>query len=119
MFRQFIYYQDVILIRADTGRKMLLFKENKIVTGREKEEVTIEEEPAITDRVGKTADPAAAKTKAEAVQEEQEAGSIDANEKISSIVQHPLIFWAHFRRNFINFFRLAPSKKFTICRSKL
>ena len=98
---------------------MLLFKENKIVTGREKEEVTIEEEPAITDRVGKTADPAAAKTKAEAVQEEQEAGSIDANEKISSIVQHPLIFWAHFRRNFINFFRLAPSKKFTICRSKL
>jgi len=56
MIRQFIYYQDVILIRADTGRKMFLFKENKIVTGREKEDVTIEEEPVITDWVGKTAD---------------------------------------------------------------
>jgi len=31
--------------------------------------------------VGKTADPAAAKTKAEAVQEQQTAGSIEANEK--------------------------------------
>lgn len=60
--------------------------------------------------MGKTADPAAAKTKAEAVQEQQKAGSIEAKEKISSIVQHPLTFWAHFRRNFINFFRLAPSK---------
>jgi len=34
-----------MLIRADTGRKMLLFKENKIVTGREKKMSLLRKNP--------------------------------------------------------------------------